>query len=97
MDIEDIKQKVAPVLKKHNVSYAGIFGSVAKGNDRPDSDVDILVKFQKTPGFFGYLELKEALEAVLGKTVDLPTTRSLNKNIKDEVYKDLVPIYGRQK
>ena len=44
LSIEDIKEKITPILEKYDVKYAGVFGSVARGEARDDSDIDILIK-----------------------------------------------------
>lgn len=53
------------------VRSLALFGSTARGEDRPDSDVDLLVEFEREPGFDRYLALKWKLEDVLGASVDL--------------------------
>ena len=44
-EIEKIKEKIKPVAKKYNLTYVWIFGSYVKKNQKPDSDIDILVRF----------------------------------------------------
>ena len=56
MDIEEIK-KVSPVLRKYPITEAYLFGSIVRNEDRPDSDVDILVKFSKLGGLFSMFRL----------------------------------------
>ena len=46
MNIEEIKKKVLPVVKRYEVQKAAIFGSFVRGEQREDSDIDILVKFK---------------------------------------------------
>ena len=47
MTIEEVRQKITPLFKEYGVEYAGVFGSVARGEDTPGSDVDILVKLAR--------------------------------------------------
>lgn len=95
MSLQEIKQKIVPILRSSNVEYAGIFGSVARGEDRPDSDVDILVRLGRPTGLVSYIRLINNLEEVLKKKVDVVTENSLRKDMKSNVIKDLKPIYER--
>ena len=61
----------------HGVASLTLFGSVARDEARPDSDVDLLVEFQQPVGAFAFLALKERLEQVLGRRVALVTPRAL--------------------
>jgi uncharacterized protein len=60
-----------------------VFGSVSRGTSGPDSDIDILVRYYKTPGLFDFLSLKKYLETIMGKPVDLVTEGALKKKIKN--------------
>ncbi len=73
MTIKEVEQKIMPVLKQSGLQYAGVFGSVARGEAGPDSDVDILMKFNKSPTFAAYLLLDDQLHDSLGRDVDLIT------------------------
>jgi predicted nucleotidyltransferase len=72
------------------VRSLAIFGSVARDEAGPESDVDILVEFDRPIGLFRFLELQEYLETILGRPVDLCTTASLKARIRDQVLQDAV-------
>lgn len=95
MTIEEIKEKATPVLKQHDVAYAAVFGSAARGEDRPDSDIDILVRLGRPTGMIEYMRLIEGLEAGLKKKVDVVTEQSLNKFVRPYVLADLKTIYEK--
>ncbi len=95
MNIETIKKKSIPVLKKYGIQSAAIFGSVARGEDRSDSDIDFLVKLGDPMGVYKFIGLKFDLQEVLGKNVDLVSEKSINKYIKPYIEKDLTLIYER--
>ncbi len=80
------------IYKKFHVEYLALFGSVAKGTARPDSDVDILVKYKHTPGFFDFLNLKKYLEDILGKRVDLVTEGALKKQLLERIKKEAIRV-----
>ena len=97
MTVDEVKQKTTPVLKKHGVEYAAVFGSFSRGENRPKSDIDILVRLGRPTGMIGYMKLIEGLEKALHKKVDLVTEQSLNKRVRPYVKPDLKPIYGKRK
>ena len=77
-------------LNRFGVSSLSIFGSVARSDGRPDSDVDILVEFNRPIGVFEFLDLKEFLESILGQKVDLATPDSLKQQLRDQILKEAI-------
>ena len=96
MKLEELKQKITPILREAGVQYAGVFGSVARGEAGPDSDVDILVKFSGMPTFAAYLKLDDDLRQELGREVDLITEGGMNKLLRPYIERDLEVIYGQR-
>jgi predicted nucleotidyltransferase len=83
----------APGLrKKYGVKSLAVFGSMARGDDREDSDVDILVTFEDQPTFRGYMGLKLDLEDLFGRRVDLATPDTLRPEIRLNVERDLIHV-----
>ena len=95
MTVDEVKQKTGPILERHGVAYAGVFGSVARGEDNPQSDVDILVRLGRPMGMVEYMDLIQSLEEILQKKVDLVTEQSLNKHVRPYVTPDLTTIYEK--
>jgi len=93
MTIDDIKKKIAPVLKQYGVEYAGVFGSVARGEDTPESDIDILIALQHPVSLLKFFALNDELESVLGRRVDLVTENSLNRHVRPFALADLQTVY----
>jgi hypothetical protein len=87
--------KVDDICDKYGINYLGLFGSVARGEQTKNSDVDLLVKFNKNNkiGLFELDNLQREFEKRLGKKVDLVT--KLNKYIKPYALKDLKTIYEK--
>ena len=77
-------QEVLPLLRERfGVTKIGIFGSTARGDDRPESDVDVLVEF--APGqttFRNFMELVFYLEDLFGRRVDLVTEQGLDRHLR---------------
>lgn len=96
MSTEEVKERIAPILRQYNVIAASVFGSVARGEASAESDVDILVKVGKLPlGIWGFIAFKQDLEKVLGRKVDLVSEGAINARLKNNIKKDLVSIYER--
>jgi uncharacterized protein len=85
-------QKYRDILRRdHKVDALFIFGSVARGEATSKSDVDILVEFSsRDVGLFEFLRLKEFLESILKKRVDLVTRDAVKDWMKAEVERDSV-------
>jgi predicted nucleotidyltransferase len=79
-------------LKRFGVKRASLFGSSARGEDREDSDIDILVEFEAGKSLLDLAGLKIELEEVLGRRVDLLTFNSLHPLLKDKILKEQKPI-----
>ena len=77
-------------LKKYGIHSLSVFGSVARGEARKNSDVDILVDFEKPVGLFEYARLKMYLEGVLGREVDLVTPEALRTEMREEILREAI-------
>jgi uncharacterized protein len=84
------------LLKKYHVKELALFGSRARGDNRPDSDVDLLVDF--IPGFridlIQFSELQLELQKVLGVPVDLVSRGGLKARLKERVLREARPVYA---
>ncbi|MHB1561082.1 MAG: nucleotidyltransferase family protein [Isosphaeraceae bacterium] len=96
MDRQSILDRLnaeAPALrKKYRVRSLAVFGSMARGDDHDESDVDILVTFDGNPDFDRYMGLKLDLEDLVGRRVDLGTPETLRPQIRERVEKDLIHV-----
>ena len=80
------------IKRKFSVESLAIFGSVSRGTEEPDSDIDVLVRFKTTPGIFGFIDLKQYLESVVGRPVDLVTDNALKPQLRDQILKDAIRV-----
>ena len=96
MTIEEIAKSATPVFEAHDVSFAGLFGSRARGDAGTTSDIDFLVKFRTPKGLFEFVGLEQDLERILGCEVDVVTERGLHPALKPEILRDLTPLYGER-
>jgi predicted nucleotidyltransferase/DNA-binding XRE family transcriptional regulator len=86
------RSAVLEVAGKHGVQVLGVFGSVARGEDRVDSDVDLLVVLPSGMGLFGIAKVQNELEELLGATVDLISESGLKAGVRPLVEADLVRL-----
>jgi uncharacterized protein len=91
MSVLEILDKNEKDLKgKYHVKKIGIFGSVARNEASATSDVDILVEFEQPVDFFEFIDLKEHLEKLLGRRVDLVTVKALKAQLKERILREVV-------
>jgi len=77
-------------LKRYYVKSLYLFGSVARGEEGPQSDIDLLVTFDKEATFDLYMDLKFFLEDILNRKVDLITESGLRPELRKYVEEDLI-------
>ncbi|WP_416309749.1 nucleotidyltransferase family protein [Spirulina sp. 06S082] len=77
-------------LKEFGVKSLSLFGSVARDTAREDSDVDLLVEFDRPIGLLAFIQLKYYLEEILKCSVDLGTPNSLKPYLRESVFKEVV-------
>ena len=96
LDLQIIPAELASVCREHHIRRLSIFGSAARGELRPASDVDVLADFDpdQTPSYFELVEICDQLSALLGgRTVDLVTPAALHRLIRPEVMRQAQVIY----
>jgi len=86
------KSMLADECRKHGVVYAGLFGSQARGEATPESDVDVLVRFGDRPSLIDLVRIERRIEEVIGVPVDLVTENALNPHLRDRILEDLEVI-----
>lgn len=86
------RHQVIAAARRHGVRVLGVFGSVARGEDRPDSDVDLLVELPVEMGLFAVARVQNELEELLGSPVDLIPESGLKPGVRPAVEAELVPL-----
>lgn len=96
MSTQDIKTTIAEYFKTQPVLKAWLFGSFARGEETPDSDVDILIVLDNSkPVGLKFFGMFEDLRELLGRNVDLVTERSLASFARQSIERDRQLIYER--
>ena len=88
--LRTLKKELPPISKKFSVKTIGLFGSYARSEQTEESDIDLLVEFEKPVGFFKFIELEDHLSEKLGVKVDLVTPDALKPIIKPCIMEDVV-------
>jgi len=84
--------EILSIAARHGARDVRVFGSVARGEDRPDSDVDFLVKLDPGTTLLKHAALVRELEALLGCKVDVVSERALRERIRNRVLREAVPV-----
>ncbi|GAB4489428.1 MAG: nucleotidyltransferase [Thermodesulfovibrionales bacterium] len=81
------------ICSVYHVKELGVFGSYASGRQTAGSDVDILVDFEDGHrDFFNYMRLKQYLEKMLGKKIDLVMKKAVKKRLKDRILRQVLYV-----
>src|SRR5260370_26672170 len=88
--------KLADLCRQYHVRELSVFGSAARGEMRPDSDVDLLVEFlpEAKIGLFEHFDTERELSDLVGRKVDLVSKRGLRDLIRPHVLKEARPVYA---
>jgi predicted nucleotidyltransferase len=89
--VERHRQEITEVVRRHRGRGVAVFGSVARGDDRDDSDVDLLVEFEPGSSLFDLLHLQEELQELLGCPVDVVSRGGL-KPRDERIRREAVPL-----
>ena len=81
-------EKISLFLKKEGATKVAIFGSYARGEERPESDIDVLVEFPETKGLLTMVRIERELSEFLGVKVDLLTERSISPYLIEGIKKE---------
>lgn len=90
--INDLKQKILPVLQRHEIKKAGLFGSCVYGEGREDSDIDILVEIEQDISLLDFVGIKLELEEALGRKVDLVEYDTIKPLLRESILSQQVMI-----
>jgi len=87
-----VKQLAVPILKKHEVIRASLFGSIVRGEVKKGSDIDILVEVPESKSLFDMMDIQFELEDVLKKKVDLVEYDLIKPRLKPYILKEQIKI-----
>lgn len=91
--IHELKPQLSGLAAMYGASHLRVFGSVARGQERPDSDVDFLVELPRGYDLFKQrIPLAQGLSDILHRKIDLIPEHELNRHLRDQVLREAVEI-----
>ena len=91
-DLHRRRDALIAIAARHGASNLRLFGSALRGEERGDSDIDLLVDLAEDRGFDDYLALVEEMEAVLARRVDVVIERSLSPHFRPYIEAEAEPL-----
>lgn len=97
MKKSELKAAIAHVMRQHplrpHVKRLSLFGSRLRGEERPDSDIDLILEYQGNLSLFDLIGMQQDMERMLGQRVDLVTESGLSKYIRKKVLASAETVY----
>lgn len=89
---EMLRMHMPELRQRHGVETLALFGSYVRGEQRPDSDLDVLVEFGRTPTLFEFIGLEQELSGLLGVGVELVMRQALRSPVGEYILKEATPV-----
>lgn len=90
--LQQKRNEILQAAQSNGVRNIRIIGSVARGQDHQNSDIDFLVEFEDDRSLFDLIRFKQELEEILGKPVDVVTENSVHQMIRPQVIKEAIEL-----
>ena len=87
-----LRERLPMLTSRYHIKSLGVFGSYVRGEQRPDSDVDLLIEFSDPPSLFQFLALEHELSEVVGHKVDLVMKDALKPAIGQRILQEVVTV-----
>ena len=94
MNRDELFEKIANLLKGHGVRKVAVFGSYVRGEEKPESDIDIIVEFSERKSLLELVRIERELSEELGINVDLLREKSISPYLIDTIKREMKMIYG---
>jgi len=96
MNLKINARKLQDICEANDISYLGLFGSFATGQEREDSDVDLLIDFKNTKSLLEKGKVIVEMQNLFNKEIDLVTRKNIKPSIKPYINKQLITLYGEK-
>jgi len=90
--LQNKREDIRRIATKHGAYNLRVFGSVARGEARPDSDIDLLIEKGRTTSSWFPAGLVLELEEILGRRIEIVTEKALNPYLRDRVLSEAIPL-----
>lgn len=91
-EVRAVAPRLKDALRPFGVSRVAVFGSVARREDGPDSDVDLIIDIERTVGLFSLLRMQGIAQEILGRNVDLVVRSSLKLHIAPQALREAIEL-----
>ena len=91
---DEIREKIIAILTGYGAVKISIFGSFARGEERPDSDIDIIVRFKQPKSLIQLIGIEEEVKMAIDRNIDLLTENSISPYLVEAIRRDEVVIFG---
>lgn len=89
---EPLAQQIRRLGERYGIRNIRVFGSFARGDARPESDLDLLVEYVPGQSGFDFVRFCEGVEELIGRKVDVVTDKNLHRLIRDRILSEAVPL-----
>jgi predicted nucleotidyltransferase len=86
------RDEILRLAESYGIRRVRIFGSIARGEDRPESDIDVLVAFEPGRSLLDQVGFRQDLEEMLGRRVDVVSERGISPYLQDRILAEAVPL-----
>jgi predicted nucleotidyltransferase len=90
--IRQRREEILRLAEGYGIRRVRIFGSIARGEDRPESDIDVLVAFEPGRSLLDQVGFRQDLEEMLGRRVDVVSERGISPYLQDRILAEAVPL-----
>ena len=90
--IREQRESIIRIAERHGATQVRLIGSVARGEARPDSDIDLLVTWREGTSLLDHAALMLELESLLGRKVDIASDGWVKPSIRESVYRDAIAL-----
>jgi uncharacterized protein len=87
--------RLIDICRQNDVSMVGVFGSMARGEAKKRSDIDLLVRFSKRKSLLAVVRLERELSEALGRKVDLLTEAAISPYLRERILKETQVVYEK--
>ena len=88
--LNTLTQHKPEIFKNYDLKELGIFGSLVRGENKNNSDIDIIVEYKTTPDLIKYIELENHIEKILNAKVDLVIKKTVRQELRDDILSEVI-------
>lgn len=89
------KKKLLQACRENDIVFMAVFGSIARGDYKKDSDIDLLVRFSKPKSLLSLVKIERTITKILGKKADLLTEASISPYLRERIKQQMEVFYER--